>query len=105
MNNWTKKIKRKSLGSAPTEASSNIQIPESTPLSPTSSVNPYRLEELEQELVKLRDKRISGRTKQLGLKVRAEFLKRLKELAVEEECFLVEILEKALRCYEKHGGN
>jgi len=100
MNNWTKKIKRKSLGSAPTEASSNIPVSESVSLSSLS-----RLEELEQELVKLRDKRITGRTKQLGLKVRAEFLKRLKELAVEEECFLVEILERSLECYEKHRKN
>ena len=100
MNNWTKKIKRKSLGSAPTEASSNIPVSK-----PTSPASLSRLEELEQELVKLRDKRITGRTKQLGLKVRAEFLKRLKELAVEEECFLVEILEKALKCYEKHRRN
>ena len=105
MNNWTKKIKRKSLGSAPTEASSNIPVPKPTSLASNSLTNLSRLEELEQELGRLRDKRISGRTKQLGLKVRAEFLKRLKTLAVEEECFLVEILEKALKCYEKHRKN
>jgi len=38
----------------------------------------------------------------LGLRVKPEFLKRLKELALEEDVFIVEVLEKALECYEKH---
>jgi hypothetical protein len=48
------------------------------------------------------DKRFTGRTKQLGLSVKPEFSKRLKILAAEEDCFIVEVLEKALECYEKH---
>jgi len=48
-----------------------------------------------------RDRRFSGRTKQLGLSVKPEFAKRLKMLAVEEDCFVIEVLEKALECYEK----
>jgi hypothetical protein len=47
------------------------------------------------------DNRFSGRTKQLGLRVKPEFAKKLKELALAEDCFLVEVLEKALECYEK----
>jgi hypothetical protein len=35
------------------------------------------------------------------LRVKPEFLKRLKELALEENCFIVEVLEKALESYEK----
>jgi len=80
MTDWKKKIRRKGLGNAPTEVSKNIQAPELAP----------------------RDNRFTGRNKQLGLRVRPEFLKRLKELALEENCFLVEVLEKSLECYEKH---
>ena len=78
--NWRNKIKRKGLGIAPQEVSANLQTPELAP----------------------GDKRFTGRTKQLGLSVKPEFSKRLKFLAVEEDCFIVEILEKALECYEKH---
>ena len=78
--NWKNKIKRKGLGRAPQEASENINHPELAP----------------------KDNRFTGRTKQLGLRVKPEFLKRLKELALEEDCFIVEVLEKALECYEKH---
>ena len=79
-NNWKNKIKRKGLGIAPQAVSTNIQSPELAP----------------------RDNRFTGRTKQLGLSVKPEFSKRLKILAAEEDCFIVEVLEKALECYEKH---
>ena len=79
-NNWKNKIKRKGLGQAPQEASSNLKVPELSP----------------------KDNRFTGRNKQLGLRVKPEFLKRLKELALEEDCFIVEVLEKALECYEKN---
>lgn len=91
-NNWKNKIKRnpvmgrikrKGLGNAPQGISSNIFAPELAP----------------------RDNRFTGRNKQLGLRVKPEFLKRLKELAVEEDCFLVEVLEKALESYEKQRKN
>lgn len=78
IDNWKNKIKRKGLGIAPQEISENIQNPEFVP----------------------RDNRFTGRTKQLGLRVKPEFLKRLKELALEEDCFIVEVLEKALEAYE-----
>ncbi|KLL04062.1 MAG: hypothetical protein MRERV_28c011 [Mycoplasmataceae bacterium RV_VA103A] len=78
--NWKNKIKRKGLGQAPQEASENISKPELT----------------------LSDNRFTGRTKQLGLRVKPEFAKKLKILAAEEDCLLVEVLEKALECYEKH---
>ncbi|CAG8678188.1 10704_t:CDS:1, partial [Ambispora gerdemannii] len=47
------------------------------------------------------DKRISGRTKQLNFKVREEFYWKLKNMAVEEKCMMVEVLEKSLEGYEK----
>lgn len=80
MTDWKNKIKRKGLGNAPQEVSQNIQAPELAP----------------------RDNRFTGRNKQLGLRVKPEFTKKLKTIAAEEECLLIEVLEKALECYEKH---
>ena len=80
IDNWKSKIKRKGLGKAPQEISQNIQAPELAP----------------------QDNRFTGRTKQLGLRVKPEFLQRLKELALAEDCFIVEVLEQALECYNKH---
>lgn len=79
IDNWKSKIKRKGLGQAPQEASENIKSPELAP----------------------RDNRFTGRTKQLGLRVKPEFLKKLKRTALEEDCFIVEVLERALESYEK----
>lgn len=76
--NWKQKIKCKGLGIAPQEASSNLEVPELG-----------------------RDGRFTGRTKQLGLRVKPEFVKQLKMLAAEEDCLLVEVLEKALECYKR----
>ena len=41
----------------------------------------------------------TGRTHQLGTRVRKEFLKKLKSLARKEKLKYVEVLEKALDCY------
>jgi hypothetical protein len=67
------------LGEAPTEASQNLYAPELAP----------------------GDKRITGRTKPLSLKAKPEFHRELKKLAVEENCLMIEILEKALKSYER----
>ena len=82
MSKWNKirKTDLKSLGEAPTEISENIKAPETAPS----------------------DKRVSGRVKQLNFKVREEFYWQLKNRAVEEKCMMVEVLERALECYEKH---
>jgi hypothetical protein len=71
--------KRKAFGKIPQDASQNLQAPELAPF----------------------DKRITGRTRQLNLKVREEIYWRLKELALKEKCLMTEILEKALEKYEK----
>jgi len=44
----------------------------------------------------------TGRTYQLGTRVKKEFLEQLKSIAYEERLKIVEVLEKALECYEKH---
>ena len=44
----------------------------------------------------------SGRIYQLGTRVRKEFLVKLKRIAVEERLKLVEVLERALECYDKY---
>src|SRR5262245_43077572 len=48
------------------------------------------------------DKRISGRTEQLNLKVSPTFRKKLKLIAAKEDCLLIEVLEKALEFYQKN---
>jgi hypothetical protein len=45
-------------------------------------------------------KRITGRTKQLSLKSTPEFHVRLKRLATEQNCLMIEILEQAVSLWE-----
>jgi len=71
------------LGEAPTEASQNLYAPETAPS----------------------DKRITGRTKPLSLKAKPEFHKELKQLAIEENCLMIEVLEKALESYKTTSQN
>ena len=78
MDNWIK-IKRKGLGKVPQTPRQNIKAPENAPS----------------------DKRISGRTEQMNLKVSPEFKRRLKVLAAQEGRLMVEVLEKALEIYER----
>jgi hypothetical protein len=47
------------------------------------------------------DKRISGRTEQLNLKVSPNFRKKLKLMAAKQDCLLIEVLEQALEFYQK----
>jgi len=78
VNDWNK-IKKKSLGEIPQEASENIQAPELAPS----------------------DGRITGRTKQLNLKVKEETYWLLKQMALKEKKLMTEILEKSLENYSK----
>ena len=57
----------------------NLQFPESTP----------------------KDKRITGRTKQLNLRVKEKTYWKLKELASKNKCLMTEMFEKVLEGYEK----
>lgn len=67
------------LGEIPIEASQNLKAPETAPS----------------------DQRFTGRTKPLSLKAKPEFHQELKMLAAKENCLMIEILEKALECYER----
>lgn len=58
---------------------------------------PRRNEELETSLV--RTKRRSERNVQLNLKVTTDFYNNLNKTAIKEQCYMVEILEKALARY------
>jgi len=62
------------------------------------------IEKRENQPPKKLDKRTlnkTGRTHQLGTRVRKEFLKKLRKLARKERLKYVEVLEKALDCYER----
>jgi len=48
-------------------------------------------------------KKITGRTKQLSLKATPEFHQKLKELATEKKCLMIEIIEQAVAEWEKQG--
>lgn len=76
--------KRKIFGDIPQEISENIKVPENF----VSQTAPN-------------DKRRTGRIKQLNFKVREEFYWNLKNIAVEEKCMMVEVLEKSLESYER----
>ena len=49
-----------------------------------------------------KDKRFTGRNKRIAFTCRPEFAEELRRLAYEENCYQIEILEKALECYNKH---
>lgn len=84
MNNW-KKIRKQNLGQIPVEASANLQAPETAPSRKVNKEN--------------------FRIKSLNFKVSQSFYQQLRELAVKEGCFMVEILEKALKAYEQQSKN
>jgi len=46
---------------------------------------------------------MTGRTEQMNLKVSKEFKKRLKILAAQEGCLMIEVLEKALEVYKRQS--
>jgi hypothetical protein len=49
----------------------------------------------------LRDKRFTGRTKRIAFTCRPEFAEELRKMAFEQNCYQIEILEKALEAYKK----
>jgi len=81
MNKWNriKKTDLKSLGEAPQEVSENIKAPELAP----------------------RDNRFTGRNKRIAFTCRPEFAEELRKLAFEENCYQIEVLERALAKYKQ----
>ena len=79
MNKWNK-LRKQNLGAIPQEASQNLQAPETAPS---------------------RSNKINIRTRPLNFKVSNEFYRQLRELAVKEDCFMVEVVEKAVKEYRE----
>ena len=84
MNKWNK-LRKQNLGAIPQEASQNLQAPETFPLRKNIKVN--------------------IRTKPLNFKVSKEFYRQLRKLAVKEDCFMVEVVEKAIKEYREKENN
>ena len=81
---WNKiRNRRENLGEIPQQASNNLTAPEIAPL---------RKENHEP----------NKRLKPLGFKVSEEFFWELKQLALQEKCLMVEIIEKAVEDYKKN---
>lgn len=85
MNDW-QKLKRHKLETPPSlsEATSHLQLPE-----------------IIGEKVDKRTLRKTGRTEQFATRVSKEWLEKIKGIAERENLKLVEVLEKALECYDK----
>ena len=79
--NWKKIVQKNNLGKFPQEISPNIQKP---------------------EIANLPKKRFSNRTKKITLSCTAEFYQELKKMAFEENCYQIEVLERALEVYKKN---
>ena len=82
MNKWQKKFRRGNLGEIPQQPSNNLTAPETAP-SRKENQEPNK------------------RVKPLGFKVSEEFFWELKQLALQEKCLMVEIIEKAVEDYKK----
>ena len=78
---WKKKFRRGNLGEIPQQASNNLTAPELAPL---------RKENHEP----------NKRVKPIGFKVSEEFFWELKQLALQEKCLMVEIIEKSVEDYK-----
>lgn len=81
MNKW-KNIRRSNFGEIPQQASTNLTTPELAPL-------------------RKENQEINKRVKPLGFKVSEEFFWDLKQLALQEKCLMVEVIEKAVEDYKK----
>ena len=95
-----KTLRRSMLGEPPTlaEASSNLEAPEVAP-----SVLNISAEQPKRKLDGRIDGRSARRTKrtvQFATRVTPDWDARIRELALREDVLLVEILERALDCYE-----
>lgn len=82
--NWQKISKKdtKNLGEIPSTPSNNLTRPDPN-------------------LTGSRDKRYTGRNVRISLAVRPEFAAELKKVAVANDCYQIELLEKAWECYKQ----
>ena len=101
------KLKRRStLGAPPplTEASGNLDAPETAPQAPVASAPPPRAAPPQPQdgagEHDGRSARRTGRTVQFATRVSSEFNEQLRAVAKRDGLLLVELLERALRSYE-----
>ena len=98
------KQRRSTLGEPPTleEASPNLNAPEVAPAAPdpVSDASVAQLKKLDGRSI-----RRTNRTVQFATRVTPEWDARIRALAQREGVLLVEILERALDCYEKKSGS
>ncbi len=103
------KLKRKSsLGAPPpvSEASGNLDAPETAPQAITAPVPLPREPQRHRGGEGIRDGRTArrtGRTLQFATRVSVEFDDRLRAIAQRDGLMLVEVLERALDAYEQHA--
>jgi hypothetical protein len=85
------KFLKNTLGHAPQEPSSNVEAPETIN---HLENNDYRID--------ARSLRRTSRTARLATSVTPEFDNTLRKIALEKRMLLSEVLEEALKLYEKH---
>lgn len=84
--------KKNRLGEPPqiTEIKNNLQLPES--------------HDVAEDLIDKRTLKKTGRTHQLATRVKFEFYKRVKRLALENDITIAELLEKAIDSFDKDSS-
>lgn len=89
MADFSNLLKKNRLGAPPqvSEIKNNLQLPESL--------------EASENLIDKRSLRKTGRTHQLSTRVKFEFYKRVKRLALDMDITIAELLEKAIDSFEK----
>jgi hypothetical protein len=89
MADFSNLLKKNRLGAPPqvSEIKNNLQLPESL--------------ETSESLIDKRSLRKTGRTHQLATRVKFEFYKRVKRLALDMDITIAELLEKAIDSFEK----
>lgn len=92
MADFSNLLKKNRLGAPPqvSEIKNNLQLPESL--------------EASENLIDKRSLRKTGRTHQLATRVKFEFYKRVKRLALDMDITIAELLEKAIDSFEKDSS-
>ncbi len=85
-----KKINRLGLPPKANEIKNNLQLPES--------------HDVVEDLIDGRTLKKTGRTHQLATRVKFDFYKRVKRLALDNDITIAELLEKAIDSYERDSS-
>lgn len=92
MADFSSLMKKNRLGLPPqaNEIKNNLQLPES--------------HDVVEDLIDKRTLKKTGRTHQLATRVKFDFYKRVKRLALDNDITIAELLEKAIDSYEKYSS-